>query len=114
MFYQGSLCLHLTLLVMSAGTKCGGLLSDYRALNQRMKQEARATFKEFEASIARDSNKHVVTVRAACCLSQGTCIWRAMPNMRNIWPWVHSVLPSVTERYSAEMLSFQATVVACP
>ncbi len=51
----------------SAGTKCGGLLADYRALNQRMRQEARATFKEFEASIARDSNKHVVMVRSRSC-----------------------------------------------
>ena len=51
----------------TTGTKCGGLLSDFRSLNQRLRQEARATFKEFEASISRDSNKHVVTVRTLGC-----------------------------------------------
>ena len=62
---QSMLCSRRTYFEPSAaGTKCGGLLAEYRALNQRMRQEARATFKEFEASIARDSNKHVVMVRS--------------------------------------------------
>ncbi len=61
---------------MAAGTKCGGLLADYRALNQRMRQEARATFKELEASISRDSNKHVVMVRSHSCLCTGRLLTR--------------------------------------
>ena len=44
----------------AAGSKCGGLLGEYRSLKERMQGEARATFQEFESSIARDSSKHSV------------------------------------------------------
>lgn len=44
-----------------AGTRCEEQLSTYRTLNRRMQEETRATFEEFEASVDRDSARHMVS-----------------------------------------------------
>ena len=49
------------LLVPPTGTRCETQLRAFERLNRRMQGEARDTFAEFEASIGRDSARHLVS-----------------------------------------------------